>query len=110
MKARTYYPDRDTIDYSFSEMLDTIITWNDHFDAETRTPHQGRFKDTEMYLFRPAKSNYAPVNLGTTLLYSVLLQNYSAADQTAEIAIALDPIFYLWNPYNRRITVDNFTA
>ena len=54
-----------------------------------------------VYLFRPAQASYAPVFLGTTCIFSVIATNYDPADQTAEVAITMDPIYYLWNPYNR---------
>jgi hypothetical protein len=107
IKARAYYPDRTTIGYSHSDMLDTIITWADHRDTDYRKPFQGRFAGEWKYIFRPARPNYAPVNLGTTSLISVMATNYDANTQMADIAIAIDPIFYLWNPYNRELVVDN---
>ena len=58
-------------------------------------------------MFRPARPNYAPVFLGTTVIISVTGDNYDATDQTAEITLTLDPIFYFWNPYNREVEVDN---
>ena len=45
--------------------------------------------------------------LGTTVIISVTGDNYDATDQTAEITLTLDPIFYFWNPYNREVEVDN---
>ncbi|MEO0414990.1 MAG: hypothetical protein AAF226_08575 [Verrucomicrobiota bacterium] len=91
-------------------MLDTIITWADHRDTDYRKPYQGKFANKWKYLFRPARASYAPVNLGTTCLLSVIATNYDAASQTAEIAIGIDPIFYLWNPYNREVEVDNLAV
>ena len=108
IKARAYYPDRTTIGYAHSDMLDTISTWADHRDTDYRNPHQGPFAGQWKYVFRPARPSYAPVLLGTTTLYSVTATNYDAATQTADVAITLDPIFYLWNPYNRELEVDNF--
>jgi len=107
LKARAYYPDRSTIGYDHGEMLDTITTWADHRDTDYRYPHQGKFKDQWKYVFRPARPNYAPVFLGTTVIISITGDNYDATDQTAEITLTLDPIFYFWNPYNRKVEVDN---
>jgi hypothetical protein len=107
MKARAYYPDRTTIGYAHSDMLDTISTWADHRDTEYRNPHQGQFAGQWKYVFRPARPNYAPVFLGATALISVTGSNYNATNQTADVTITLDPIFYYWNPYNREIEVDN---
>ncbi|MDG1357468.1 MAG: hypothetical protein P8P36_04675, partial [Akkermansiaceae bacterium] len=107
MKARPYYPDRTTIGYAHSDMLDTIVTWADHRDTEYRNPHQGQFAGDWKYVFRPARPNYAPVFLGATALISVTGSNYNATNQTADVTITFDPIFYYWNPYNREIEVDN---
>ncbi|MDB4055519.1 hypothetical protein N9496_05960 [Akkermansiaceae bacterium] len=107
MKARAYYPDRSTIGYDHGQVLDTITTWADHRDTEYRNPHQGMFAGQWKYVFRPARPNYAPVFLGTTVIISVTGDNYDPATQTAEITITLDPIFYFWNPYNREVEVDN---
>ena len=98
MKARAYYPDRSTIGYAHSDMLDTITTWADHRDTEYRNPHQGQFAGQWKYVFRPARPNYAPVFLGTTAYLSVTGDNYDPTTQTAEMTLTLDPIFYFWNP------------
>jgi len=107
IKARAYYPDRSTIGYDHGELLDTISTWADHRDTDYRNPHQGKFAGQWKYVFRPARPNYAPVFLGTTVIISVTGDNYDAVTQTAEITLTLDPIFYFWNPYNREVEVDN---
>jgi len=116
MKARAYYPNRESIGHAYSTTLDTISTWADHRDTDWRKPLQGRFGPSGdlggpgadwVYLFRPAQASYAPVFLGTTCIFSVIATNYDPNDQTAEVAITMDPIYYLWNPYNREIEVDN---
>ena len=116
MKARAYYPNRESIGHAYSATLDTISTWADHRDTDWRKPLQGRFGPSGdlggpgadwVYLFRPAQASYAPVFLGTTCIFSVIATNYDPNDQTAEVAITMDPIYYLWNPYNREIEVDN---
>ena len=107
LKARAYYPDRSTIGYDHGQILDTISTWADHRDTDYRKPHQGIFAGQWKYVFRPARPNYAPVFLGTTVIISVTGDNYDATTQTAEITLTVDPIFYFWNPYNREVEVDN---
>jgi hypothetical protein len=107
LKARAYYPNRSSIGYAHSDMLDTITTWADHRDTDYRNPHQGIFAGQWKYVFRPARASYAPVLLGTSTILGITGANYDAATQEADVAITLDPIFYLWNPYNREIEVDN---
>lgn len=67
---------------------------------------------TEHYLYRPAAPNYAPVNLGTSIIVSMLATNVSGAtpNQTADLAVALDPLFYFWNPYNRKIECEHIAV
>ncbi|MGB2351895.1 MAG: hypothetical protein ACPH9O_09745, partial [Akkermansiaceae bacterium] len=107
LKARAYYPNRSSIGYAHSDMLDTITTWADHRDTDYRNPYQGIFAGQWKYVFRPARASYAPVLLGTSTILGITGANYDAATQEADVAITLDPIFYLWNPYNREIEVDN---
>lgn len=103
LTSRPYYPNRSTEGNPFSAMLDTAGTWGDQWDREER---EGWFSpNTPHYLYRPAQPAYGPVNLGTTALVSVLLKDYDPGTQRAKLAIGVDPIFYLWNPYNRQIEV-----
>jgi hypothetical protein len=60
----------------------------------------------DRHLFKPARANYAPVFLGSVILYSVLATNSDGT--TADLAVGIDPLFYLWNPYNRTLKVDRY--
>ena len=103
LASRPYFPNRSTEGKPFSNMLDTAGTWGDQWDLEER---EGWFSpNTPHYLYRPAQASYGPVNLGTTALVSVLLKDYDPGAQRAKLAIGIDPIFYLWNPYNRPLEV-----
>ena len=112
LAARSYFPNRSSeggkalSDYhsGFYEAQ----TW----DAEIGTTDNSPPNSIRYYYYRPARTNYAPVNLGTSVLVSMLAKNVTgtAPNQTATLAIALDPLFYLWNPYNRKISCENIAV
>jgi len=61
---------------------------------------------TQRYLEKPYQSNYAPVRLGYTVVLSVMSVPDSAGGE--KLALGIDPIFYLWNPYNHRLTAEKY--
>ncbi|WPJ96275.1 hypothetical protein SH580_00985 [Coraliomargarita algicola] len=99
LQARPHYPNLRTEGRNYSEMFDTAGSWGDHWDHEQRTQLQGDFSG---YIYRPAQPSYAPVTLGTTALLSLKGIPTSTPDQV-QLAVAVDPIFYIWNPYNRKL-------
>jgi hypothetical protein len=119
MQARAYYPNRSSEDLAYSDYhshFGTGQTW----DREIGINNSGRiFKSTintnasgTYYLYRPAAANYAPVNLGVSFLVGLQARDLSgvAPDETAELAVTLDPLFYFWNPYNRKIKCENIAV
>lgn len=52
------------------------------------------------YSYRLARPNYAPVHLGTVAYISLL-------PYQGNLALCVDPVFFVWNPYNRKITYDS---
>lgn len=96
LKARPHYPNLITEGRNYSQMFDTVSPWADHWDHEQRT----KGGDT-LYLYRPAQPSYAPVTLGTTALIS--LKGIPTGPAEVQLAVAIDPIFYIWNPYNRKL-------
>lgn len=52
---------------------------------------------------RPYQNNYMPVLLGIASTLSVTSVG-SGADEI--LAVSIDPIFFLWNPYNQRLVTD----
>jgi len=121
MAARAYFPNRSSERLAYSDYhshFGAAQTW----DVETGVNNStSSFKSSvnssepdpsEYYLYRPARPNYAPVNLGTSVLVSILAKNVAgtAPNQTADLAIALDPLFYFWNPYNRKIRCENIAV
>jgi hypothetical protein len=119
MQARAYFPNRSSEKLASSDYhshFGTAQTW----DVETGVNNSG-FASTinttepvpnEHYLYRPARANYAPVNLGTSVLVSMLAKNVTgvAPNQKADLAVGLDPLFYFWNPYNRKIKCENIAV
>jgi hypothetical protein len=109
MQARPYFPNRSTEGEPYSAMFD-IIGRGDGWDMETRYQQQGPNSGDLQYIYRPARPNYSPVYLGASVLVSALAANVvtdvAGVPVTADLAIGVDPLFYFWNPYNRKITVD----
>lgn len=102
MPGRAYFPNRSTEGSPISDYHGP--NGGEIWDLETS--FSGR------YLYRPARANYAPVNLGTSILVSMLAKNVTGAapDQRADLAVGLDPLFYFWNPYNRKIKCENLAV
>ncbi len=100
--ARAYFPNRSSEGSPISDYHGP--SGAEIWDLETS--FSGR------YLYRPARANYAPVNLGTSILVSMLAKNVTGAspNQTADLAVGLDPLFYFWNPYNRKIKCENLAV
>ena len=120
MKARPYYPNRST--ESWLALSDqhavhyTGQTWDREYVTNERTDAYGSSTGINAggrrYAYRPAQAPYAPVCLGHTALVGIQARDYRnwwAPDQQLQLALTLDPLFYLWNPYNRRITCDQMT-
>jgi Tfp pilus assembly protein PilX len=121
MQARAYFPNRSSERLASSDYhshfydgqtWDVEIGVNDSANNFKSSINTNESRTTQHYLYRPARANYAPVNLGTSVLVSILSKNVSgtAPDQRADLAIGLDPLFYFWNPYNRKIKCENIAV
>ena len=53
------------------------------------------------YIFHPARANYAPILMGAVGLYSAKVTN-------GNLTLAIDPLIYLWNPYNISLDVRRY--
>jgi type II secretory pathway pseudopilin PulG len=95
LQARAYFPNRDSENIPYSDLFDFQAGWGDQCIAEERS-QAGRL----VYIYRPARPSYAPVNLGVSVLISAKKHN-------GKLAVVLDPIVYLWNPYNRKLKFDS---
>ncbi|MGJ8632658.1 MAG: hypothetical protein ACSHX7_01960 [Luteolibacter sp.] len=93
LEARSYYPNETQGERLGSKV--SIHGGTALFDLETDPLVSGN-----LFIQRPAKANYAPVSLGGTTLISVKAEG-------TEVVLGLDILFYLWNPYNHRISCDN---
>jgi Tfp pilus assembly protein PilX len=106
LNARSYYPNVSATNdtkYQWGTMSGAnsgLNTW----DSEQFAGASWRFPWS--YIFKPARANYAPVFLGSVILYSALATNSNGT--TADLAVGIDPFFYLWNPYNRKLKVDRY--
>ncbi|MGB6222281.1 MAG: hypothetical protein WBG04_14730 [Haloferula sp.] len=102
MEARTMFPNRDDMGRPWG-MIYPIVGGPWVWDTEVNKTGHPSWPGS--YAYKPARPNYTPVNLGTTVLVS--MKAIPAADGMADLAVALDPLCIFWNPYNRRITCDN---
>ena len=99
LDARSYYPNvsaSNTPGYQYGTLMGVhsgLNTWDGEMSRHG-------------YVFKPARANYAPVLLGYVAAYSVLATNQNGS--TADLALGIDPFFYLWNPYNRKLKVDKY--
>ena len=55
---------------------------------------------------KPARATYAPILLGQSAVFSVLATNSDGTE--ADLSLGVDPFFFLWNPYNRKLQVNNY--
>lgn len=63
-----------------------------HWDKEVRNGN---------YIFKPAQPSYAPICLGACVLISLQV------DSVGELLVGADPVYYIWNPYNRSLNFDS---
>ncbi len=113
--ARPYFPNRSSEVLALSDYLNILNEGANIYDREHLDPNTSAGETTSIgtnpnnsndyYLYRPARPNYVPVNLGTSILLSVLAKNQTGTK--ANLAVGIDPFFYFWNPYNRKIEFDN---
>jgi hypothetical protein len=95
LDARSYYPNVSAKDVNYTLGKATGVASGNSWDSETNNGSHG-----DTYIFRPARSNYAPVILGSVCLYS-------AISKDSKLGLGIDPFFYLWNPYNRTLKTDH---
>lgn len=104
LNARSYYPNvsaADNKDYQWGLMTGANSGTNTWDSEQTN-------RGPDPYLFKPARANYAPVFLGSAILYSVLATNSDGV--TADLSLGIDPLFYIWNPYNRTLKVEKYAV
>ncbi|MGJ8651169.1 MAG: hypothetical protein ACSHX4_12490 [Opitutaceae bacterium] len=107
MESRAYFPNIDE-GSQFSRKLGIITGRGSIWDLEE--DYDRRQTDTARpYIFRPARANYAPVSLGSSTLISLSVRP-DGASGINNLAVCVDMFFYLWNPYNRKITCDSLVV
>ena len=113
LESRSYYPNNSAVrDNStslprrnyrqFGQPAFPFATY--HYDMEST-----QYGDMN---FKPAKANYAPVYMGMIALYSMKVTNYNiganAGLNQGDLTLAIDPIIYLWNPFNVTLKADRY--
>lgn len=109
LRARAHFPNRSSEGDVYSNFF-PIITRADIWDRNWTRPAGGNVARPDEYIYRPAKTNYAPVLLGTSVITGVTTTDVDTVAQTANVAITLDPLVYLWNPYNRKLSFQHLAV
>ena len=104
--ARSYYPNVSAANPSASDRheynLGVMYGANSGVNTWDHEQYLGpAFRVQDSYLFKPARANYSPVLLGS-------LAVFSARSEANQLTLGVDPFFYLWNPYNCTLSVDNY--
>ncbi|MEP2775549.1 MAG: hypothetical protein ABJQ29_03740 [Luteolibacter sp.] len=109
IKARAYYPNHGAqVDGPIAPIQSNVGTLADVASAQNLSDKNiitGGIGNV-FYVEKPFETNVTPVLLGYTSLLSVLSSGNDPV--SAKLALGLDPIFYLWNPYNHRLKADRF--
>ncbi|MEP2776228.1 MAG: hypothetical protein ABJQ29_06940 [Luteolibacter sp.] len=118
MGARASFPNRSSETLALSDYYSMANAGGNGFDLEHCNPSLLSGEKTSIgttppgsndyYIYRHARANYVPVNLGTSILVSILTTNPNGTK--VDVAVGLDPLFYFWNPYNRKIRVENLAV
>jgi hypothetical protein len=65
-------------------------------------------------VFQPATPNYTPIYMGMTALYSMKVKDYNvginAGSGKGTLTLAIDPLIYLWNPFNVTLKAERFAV
>ncbi|MEN8828941.1 MAG: hypothetical protein ABF322_01350, partial [Lentimonas sp.] len=107
LDVRAMYPNRSEVPGT----RDTFI--GSHFyphmgKSTMRQPAIQEVTGSNRYMFRRSKGAYAPVMLGYRFVFNLYGYDYDTVADTAKLGISFDPWFYLWNPYDKQITVENY--
>lgn len=108
LNARSYFPNNSTPPL----VRDGWKTDNNYrILAQPTSPWTPGFWDDEVatggrYVYHPARANYTPVMMGMVALYSVKVTNFDG--NVGDLTAVIDPLIYLWNPYNVRLQVDRY--
>jgi hypothetical protein len=101
LDARSYYPNVSAANDSRYN-LGTMFAANSGINTWDHEQYLGAsFRIADPYMFKPARASYAPVLLGQVAIFSALTEG-------SNLALGIDPFFYLWNPYNRKLKVDRY--
>ncbi|WP_308986091.1 hypothetical protein [Thalassobacterium sedimentorum] len=104
LNAQPFYPNNPEVQ-SASNAYDFL---EGRF-AKGGDPFVQEFTDSGgRYLYHLSRGNYTPVMLGYRLIFSVASYEYDSVADTAKIAFAFDPVYYLWNPYDKSIRFENY--
>ncbi|MFK7911109.1 MAG: hypothetical protein AB8F34_11005, partial [Akkermansiaceae bacterium] len=103
MQPRSYFPNNSATPKVFNGWVPDN---NYRYLSQPSQPFTAALWDDELasgnrYIFHPARANYAPVLMGAVGLYSTKVTN-------GNLSLTIDPLIYLWNPYNITLNVKRY--
>ena len=113
IESRAYYPNNSAV----ADTKNTSIKRNYRAYGQPARPFSAYHYDMESsqygdMVFQPAKANYTPVYMGMIALYSMKVTNYNIGDNAGlnqgDLTLAIDPLIYLWNPFNVTLKAERF--
>jgi len=109
LESRAYYPNNSAV----ADTKNTSIKRNYRAYGQPARPFSAYHYDMESsqygdMVFKPAKANYTPVYMGMVALYSMKVTNVDAVTGEGDLTVSIDPMIYLWNPFNVTLKADRF--
>jgi hypothetical protein len=113
LESRSYYPNNSAV----ADTKNRSIKRNYRAYGQPSWPNSTYHYDMEAsqygdVVFQPAKANYTPVYMGMIALYSMKVTNYNEGENAGlnqgDLTLAIDPLIYLWNPFNVTLKAERF--
>lgn len=105
LESRPYYPNRPDLGSSNKAFISTS---NFPLLPNPRKPTVQEIGGSNNYIYRPTRGAYVPVLLGYRSIVSLFGYEYDSTNDQIKIGIAYDPWIYLWNPYDKKISFENY--
>jgi hypothetical protein len=97
-----FYPNSS----EFNQIDDTVLFHNSRF-ARGDDGYGEEIEPTGIYRYMPTRGSYTPILLGYRLAFTLKVINWDSITEEGDLALVLDPFFYLWNPYDQSIRFEN---
>ena len=113
LESRSYYPNNS----ASADLTTSLPRRNYRQFSQPAIPFAHYHYDMESSQYgdivpHPAKANYTPVYMGMVALYSMKVTDYNvgvnAGTNKGTLTLAIDPIIYLWNPFNVTLKAERY--